>query len=206
MMSMSISYEASGRRHQKARTRTALIRAARRLLERGVTPNVEDAAAEASISRATAYRYFPNQDALIVAAHPEVEAVSLLGAAPPVDVEARLDTVVTRLAGMFLAAEASYRAMLRLSLSSDADGRRELALRKGRRFIWITEALEPVRGDMKRAAFERLVHAVAAAVGIEALVTLTDLAGISRKRAVEVMRWSARSLLKAALDDPSAGA
>jgi hypothetical protein len=41
-------------------------------------------------------------------------------------------------------------------------------------------------------------------VGIEALVWLTDIAGLSRQQAVEVMRWSARSLLRAALAEPDA--
>jgi len=198
-MSMSISYEDTGRRHQKARTRAALVRAARELLASGLTPTVEETAEAASISRATAYRYFPNQQELLVAAHPEVEATSLLGPKPPEDPEARLDAVVTGLAEMFLDAEESYRAMLRLSLEPDAADRGELALRKGRRFIWIEDALEPLRHRLPAGEFERLVHAVAAVVGIEALVTLTDLAGVSREQAVEVMRWSARALLRAAL-------
>lgn len=134
-----------------------------------------------------------------MAAHPEVEARSLLEPDPPGDPEARLDAVVAGLAEIFLGAEESYRSVLRLSLEPDAADRGELDLRKGRRFIWITEALEPLRDRLARSEFERLVHAVSAAVGIEALVTLTDLAGLSRERAVEVMRWSARALLRAAL-------
>jgi hypothetical protein len=47
-------------------------------------------------------------------------------------------------------------------------------------------------------------HAIGAVVGIEALVWLTDIAGLSRQQAVEVMRWSARSLLRAALAEPDA--
>ena len=82
-MSMSISYEATGRTTQKARTRPALIDAARRLLAAGRTPSVEDAAEAAAVSRATAYRYFPNRRALLVAAHPEVEATDLLGEDAP---------------------------------------------------------------------------------------------------------------------------
>ena len=201
-MSMSISYEATGRRNQKARTRAALVRAARELLASGSTPTVEETAEAASISRATAYRYFPNQQELLVAAHPEVEATSLLGSEPPEDPGARLDMVVTGLAEMFLDAEESYRAMLRLSLEPDAADRGELALRKGRRFIWIEDALEPLRQRLPAGEFERLVNAVAAVVGIEAFVTLTDLAGVSRARAVEIMRWSARALLRAATEVP----
>jgi AcrR family transcriptional regulator len=198
-MSMSISYESSGRRNQKARTRAALVESARDQLARGATPTVEDAAEAAGISRATAYRYFPNQQALLLVAHPEVEAMSLLGASPPTDVEERLDRVVVGLAEMFLAAEQSYRAMLRLSLENEVADRGELALRKGRRYLWIRDALEPVRGRMASDGFERLVHGLSVAIGIEALVTLVDLAGLSREDAVEVMRWSARSLLRSAL-------
>ena len=38
-----------------------------------------------SISRTTAYRYFPNKRALLVAAHPEIAATSMLPANPPQD-------------------------------------------------------------------------------------------------------------------------
>ena len=196
---MSISYEQTGRRRQKARTRTALIDAARALVKEGRSPTVEEAAEAASISRATAYRYFANREALLVAAHPEVEARSLLGDEPPTDPEARLDRVVTGLARLFLNSEASYRTMLRLSLESDAPGR-QLALRKGRRYLWIEDALEPVRERLDSDEYERLKHALAAAIGIEALVALIDLGGLPRERAVEVMRWSARALLRAALE------
>ena len=69
---MTTSYEVGGRTRQKLRTRTAVVDAARALLAEGLTPTVEAAAERASISRTTAYRYFPSQRALLVAAHPEV--------------------------------------------------------------------------------------------------------------------------------------
>jgi AcrR family transcriptional regulator len=68
----------------------------------GVTPTVEDAAASASISRTTAYRYFPNKRALLVAAHPEIAATSMLPANPPRDPAARLDAVVRNFSAMIL--------------------------------------------------------------------------------------------------------
>ncbi|HEX6228383.1 MAG TPA: TetR family transcriptional regulator, partial [Solirubrobacterales bacterium] len=190
---MSISYEDTGRTKQKSRTRAALIAAARQLLAQGRTPTVEQAAAAASISRATAYRYFANQRALLVAAHPEVEAPSLLGPEPPTDPEARLDLVVTGLADIFIGAEETYRTMLRLSLESGNRG--ELALREGRRLLWIDDAIVPLRDRLPADTYQRLVNALAAAVGIEALVALTDLARLSHQEAVTIMRWSARALL-----------
>lgn len=202
MMSMSIAYKDTGRRAQKERTWAALVDAARALIADGTTPTVEAAAAAASISRATAYRYFRNAQELMVAAHPEVAATSLLREDAPTDPEARLDAAVVGLARIFLDAEPSYRAMLRLSLEPDTADRGELALRTGRRFLWIEDALEPLRDRLEPGAFARLVQAVAVVAGIEALVTLTDLAGLDRDEAVEVMRWSARSLVRASLADP----
>ena len=45
---MSIAYESAGRTHQKQRTRQALIDAARELVARGITPKVDEAAANAA--------------------------------------------------------------------------------------------------------------------------------------------------------------
>ncbi len=198
-MGMSVSYATTGRHRQKARTRVALVAAARDLLAAGRTPTVEQAAAATGISRATAYRYFPNRWELLAAAHPEVEKRSLLGPEPPADPEVRLDRMVVALAEMFLAAEPAYRAMLRLALEPDPADRGELPLRQGLRIPWIEDALAPLEEQLAPAELRRLVHALAATVGIEALVTLTDLVGLPAEDAVEVMRWSARSLLRAAL-------
>jgi len=197
---MSIPYELTGRKSQKARTRNALIAATRDLLAQGLTPTVEQAAAAVSISRTTAYRYFPNQRALLVAAHPEIEMRSLLGPNPPTDVEARLEAVVGEFARLTVKTEPELRAMLRLSLDPDPADGGDLALRKGRGIVWFEDALAPLRGRIPEAGFRRLVLAIRSAVGIEALVWLTDIAGLSREEAVEVMHWSAQALLRAALD------
>jgi AcrR family transcriptional regulator len=198
-MSMSISYEQTGRTQQKARTRSALIAATRELLAQGVTPNVEDAAAAASISRATAYRYFPNQRALLAAAYPEIGERSLLGPDAPVDVEARLDLVVQELTRFTIEHEPEMRTMLRLSLDPDPAHRGDLLLRRGRAIGWIEDALAPLRGEMPEPDLRRLALAIRSAAGIEALVWLTDIARLSRQEAAALMRWSALALLHYAL-------
>jgi AcrR family transcriptional regulator len=198
---MSIAYESAGRTHQKQRTRQALIDAARELVAQGITPKVDEAAATASISRTTAYRYFPNQRALLIAAHPEIEARSLLPEVPPADPEARLDAVIQTFLRLIVDTEPQQRTMLRLSLDPDPSLRGELPLRQGRAIGWITEALAPLRDRMSEAQLKRLAVAIRSTAGIEALVWLTDIAGLSRKQAVEVMRGSARALLRSALAD-----
>lgn len=198
-MVMSIPYEAVGRTQQKQRTRTALLDAARELIVQGVEPTVDAAAAAASISRTTAYRYFPNQRALLVAAHPETEARSLLPPDAPDDPGARLDLVIDAFTRLMVDTEPQLRTMLRLSLEVDAADRPQLLLRQGRVIGWIEEALAPLRGQLSEPELRRLVLAIRSAVGIEALVWLTDVAGLSRAEAVEVMRWSAGALFRSAL-------
>jgi len=201
-MAMAIPYELGGRTSQKARTREALVTAARDLLASGQTPTVEQAAGEASISRTTAYRYFPNQRALLVATFPEIATTSLLSDPPPEDPFARLDIVAEALANQIVDHEPQLRAQLRVSLEPDSDGPRELPFRTGRAIGWIEEALAPLAGRMPESALHRLVLAIRCAVGIEALVWLTDVAGLSREEAAEIMRWSARALLGSVLAEP----
>src|SRR3982074_3412556 len=155
-MMMSIPYELNGRVDQKRRTRDALIAAARDLVADGRTPPGEAAAEAASISRTTAYRYFPNQRALLVAAHPETGASSMLPDDAPDDVETRLDLVVDAFTRMIVDTEAQQRTMLRLSLEADPVERTQLPLRQGRAIKWIEEALAPLREQMSDAEVHRL--------------------------------------------------
>jgi AcrR family transcriptional regulator len=203
-MGMSIPYELSGRRDQKRRTRDALIAAARQLIANGVTPTVDGAAEAASISRTTAYRYFPNQRSLLVAAHPETGASSLLPDDAPDDVATRLDLVVDAFTRMIVETESQQRSMLRLSLEADPAERAELPLRQGRAIKWFEEALAPLREQMSEAEVHRLALAIRSATGIEALAWLTDVAGLSRDDAAELMRSSARGLLRSACVDGTA--
>src|SRR5262245_29357977 len=122
---MSTAYEEVGRVRQKRRTREALVAAARELVADGLTPTVEDAAERASVSRTTAYRYFPSQAALLATAHPEIVTTTLLPDPAPTDVTARLEVVVAHVTDMVVATEAQQRTMLRLSLEPRT-GRDEL--------------------------------------------------------------------------------
>ena len=191
----------TGRWRQKQRTRQALIDAARELVTLGSAPTVEHAAERAGISRTTAYRYFANQRSLLVAAHPETVASSLLPPDAPDDVAERLQVVVERFTDLISDTEQQQRTMLRLSLEPPGAEPAALPLRQGRAIGWIEEALEPLRGRLSDDQVHRLALAVRSATGIEALVWLTDVAALPRGEALALMRWSAQALLHAALSD-----
>ncbi|WP_410792448.1 TetR/AcrR family transcriptional regulator [Kribbella sp. C-35] len=198
---MSTAYEQSGRTRQKQRTRNDLIAAARELITQGGSaPTVEEAAAAASISRTTAYRYFRSQAELLAAAHPEVELTSLLPADSGDDPEARLLAVVAAFVKIVLEFEPQQRTMLRLSLEPSSQPG-QLPLRQGRGIGWFEDALSPARDRLSEAAVHRLAVAVRSAVGIEALVWLVDVAGLSRDEAADVMLSSARAIVRAGLSE-----
>jgi AcrR family transcriptional regulator len=199
--SVSTRYEVGGRSRQKQRTRAALIAATRDLIASGgATPTVAEAAEAAAVSRTTAYRYFPTQKALLLAAHPEVVATSMLPVGVTDQPEERLTAAVRGFLAMVRDTEPQQRTMLRLSLESDP-APHELPLRQGRAIAWFAEALEPLVDELGADGVRRLAVAVRAVAGIEVLVWLTDVAGMSGDEAVEQMVWSSVALLRRTLAD-----
>ena len=140
---------------------------------------------------------------MLAAAHPETAWQSALPEDPPRDVAARLDLVLAATPKMLLETESQQRTMLRLSLEAGPEERAQLPLRQGRVIKWLEEALEPLEESMTVEDRHRLALAIRSATGIEALAWLTDVGGLSRADAVELMRWSARAMLdvSAAIDN-----
>lgn len=198
-MRQTLPYERTGRVGQKARTRDALIAAARELLAEGANPTMEAAATRASISRTTAYRYFAGTRALLVATYPHIDRESLLGADAPADPEARLAAVVDDHMRRILTFEPEQRTVLRLSLEPGGSGAPELPMHRGMRIGWIEDALAPLRDRLAPDDLRRLVLGIGATIGIEAFVWLTDIARLAREDAVAIMRSNALALLTAAL-------
>ncbi|MEV6411271.1 helix-turn-helix domain-containing protein [Kribbella sp. NPDC051718] len=192
-------YETGGRSRQKQRTRDALVTAARELVAAGVTPTVEQAAAAADVSRPTAYRYFPNQRALLAAAHPETTTTSLLPADPPSAVSERLAAVMDTFIRLLVETEAQQRTMLRIALEADPTERAALPLRQGRAIGWIEEALLPLQDELPAETVHQLAIAIRSVAGIEAFSWLLDVAKLPHAEAVRLMKWSTQSLLAAAL-------
>jgi AcrR family transcriptional regulator len=196
MMVMAIPYEATGRTQQKSRTRQALVEATHELLAEGLTPQVEDAAERAGISRTTAYRYFPNQRSLLLAAQPQIQPDTLLPADAPADPKARLDVFMAAFTRYNFDWEPQLRTALRLSLEPGAS---KPVLRRGRAIGWIEDALAPLRDSHPDTDVRQLAIAIRAATGIESLIWLLDIAGLTRAEAAETVRHTAQAQLDAAL-------
>lgn len=201
----------SPRHQQKARTRAAIIEAAQQLSRRGGTPTVADAAERAGVSRATAYRYFPTQEALLVEladVAPRVTSVDeAMARLSTPDVERRLLTLLDTFGPITLAEEEHFRRALRVYQDTWLRSRRNNggdnppAVREGRRMRWLDTALEPL--DLPAARKRRLRAALALTLGADSLVVMKDVCGLDDEEALEVLRWTAQTLLRAELSPPA---
>jgi hypothetical protein len=97
--------------------------------------------------------------------------------------------------------EPQLRSTLRLSLDPDPSHRERILLPGGRAIGWIEDALAPLRERRSAADVHRLALAIRSAVGIEALVWLTDVAGLSREATAGIICSSVRAGLRSALAD-----
>ena len=195
--------EAIGRPNQRSRTRKDLLLATARLLKQGRKPTLEEVAEEAMVSRATAYRYFPSVDALLVEAPLEGavpdpdELFRDVSSDDPVERLERVDTVLQQ---MIADNEPALRMMLSSSLqhSVSGDDSREIPVRQNRRTALIEAALFPVRKQFRPGMSRTLAHALALIIGTESTVVFKDVLGVDETDARKVRRWAIRALVDAA--------
>jgi AcrR family transcriptional regulator len=194
-----------GRIRQKLRTRRQILTAASILVADGKTPTVAEAADAARVSRRTAYRYFPTQPKLLTEAAleglraPMEAALAEVPAGPNVhDVESRVAALIDQMQSMALRHESSLRTMIHQTVLERVSG---VPRRGTRRIDWIESAVKPLRKRLGKKAYARLVSGLALCGGIEALLVLRDICGLSESDAIEVSRWAALALLRQALKE-----
>jgi AcrR family transcriptional regulator len=195
--------EKSGRPNQRTRTRKDLLRAAARLVKQGHAPTLEEVASEALVSRATAYRYFPSIEALLVEAAVDVsvpEPEEIFGDDATPDPVERLQRVDTVLHDSIVANEPLLRSMLAHTLQQgvSADGDGKTPRRQNRRTPLIEAALEPARDQFKPATLRMLTRALALVIGTEAAIVVKDVLQLDDAEARKTKRWAIRALVEAA--------
>lgn len=193
----------TARGNQKLRTRKDLLQTAARLIREGRKPSLDEIAEEALVSRATAYRYFPSAEALLVEASFDVDtpqADKVFGGVSPDDPVERLERVDAAFHDMIQANEPSLRMMLVHSLQRSLQGKGsdKLPARQNRRTPLIEAALAPARRQFRPADLHMLSKALALVIGTEAMMVFKDVLQLDDAEARKVKRWAIRALVEAA--------
>lgn len=212
---MDTKRQADSRANQKARTRSAIVEAAQRLRRGGVeAPTVAQAAQAAQVSRATAYRYFPTQDALFVelqSVTPTVVPVeNMLSSLTSEDVGHRLELLLETFGPIVLSHEEHLRRALAVYLDTWLRNRRSgsdqaPAVREGRRMRWLDHVLMPL-DELPDHTRRRLRAALALTLGIDSVVVMKDVCQLDNEEALDVLRWTATTILRAVLESSSSDA
>lgn len=190
----------SGRTQQKLRTREALLRAVRDLLEQGHNPTLEEVAEAAMVSRATAYRYFPSIEAVVAEA--AVEQAVLDPGAVIGDRRDLLDRCLAAVAGSTTALLDNEVAMHVMAKSAAdrwlaaPDG--DAAARPGRRLELIDAAIEPHADRLGPEVTDRLRSALGLVSGMEAVISARDVLGLDHDQAIASFAWAVTALVAVA--------
>lgn len=196
------------RANQRRRTKAAIMEGARTLLLDGKVPSIAEAAEEAGVSRATAYRYFPTQGALVQEAADEVLGRSAweerLGVAG--ELTERVERYVSLIFGLMRENEALMRGSLLLALEQWAklqagEELGEEPIKRGGRLEAIRATLEPFTQELDGEAIRRLSVALSLVVGIEAHVVFREIWGLDDDEARGISLWMARVLAEATAEE-----
>ncbi len=190
-------------RGPRARMQRTLLATAMDLMQGGLIPSVSDVAEAAGVSRATAYRYFPSQAAMIQAASEEALRPVFGWKNDDGSATERLEALITFAYPHIDAYEATHRATLLMALDQWARGRAgtlgdEPPIVRGNRRRLLSEAAKPLREHLGKAGFTRLTQALSLLFGTEAFVVLKDIWELDRESAQSVALWAARALVTAA--------
>jgi AcrR family transcriptional regulator len=182
-----------------------MVSTASRLMQAGLTPSVSEVAEAAEVSRATAYRYFPSEAALVHAVVDEALGPILDWTDTSTDAETRVRHLFEKSLPRIAEFEATFKAALRLSLDQWAREQvgalgDEPRFRRGHRVELLNEALAPLRTTLSGAEFDRLSQALSMLFGVEVYTALKDIWGVSPDHSADVAQWAACALVRTSVE------
>lgn len=186
--------------------RTRLADAARAQLRADGPMTVAAVAARAGVSRATAYRHFLSNDAVLLWATRPADGQPLLpppaidDAGPGTGPTDRAEALIRTTAAWAFQHERELRAVLAVSLTLDraqqGHSPRKAHMQRDR---WIAELLTSLPAHVPPETRTRLAAALTPLFGSDAIVWTRDAADLTVSDAVDTLAWMARALITAAL-------
>ncbi|MDN7673657.1 TetR/AcrR family transcriptional regulator [Burkholderia oklahomensis] len=189
----------------RTQTRDLLLQTALSMLEQGWFPSITELANASGVSRATAYRYFPSQAALVSTVVDESLGPVLQWQPTSTSVEARVNELLDFAYPRMEQHEGALRAALQVALQQWANERARRAedepkYRRGNRKRLLSLAVEPLlQAGVAPAAAARLAQSLSLLYGTEAMVVLKDFWGLDFQQFMNVVKWTSSALVRATL-------
>lgn len=185
------------------RMRELLTTAARDQLRDGGPMTVQAVAHRAGVSRATAYRYLLNNDAVVLwATRGTIErSLELDGLDEDIDEPSlpdRAAALVRRAGEWAFEHERELRAVLLSSVQPNSPSSRQGRMQRDQ---WIETLLAGLPDSVNRKASTRLAAALTALFGSDAIVWTRDAAQLSVSDALDTLSWMAHALVATTLNE-----
>jgi len=195
---MNKQYIDSGRKKQKLKTRSILLKTTQKLLAKGIDFSLEDVAKKAKVSRATIYRYYSNIDVLSAEAGLDLNTESpkaIHDELQHLDTPEKILAIQAYFNQLTVDHEAAFRKYISIVLASDS----QIAKRGARRPKTLQLALAKKDLGIDDTQSQNLANIATVLMGIEAFVATKDVCGLSNHESIETLQWGLEMVLKGAL-------
>lgn len=192
----------------KQRTYNHLINVALDALDKGCELTITELADKSGISRATAYRYFSTQSALISAVVESSLGPIFDWKSDKENAEERISDFLSFAFPQMLKHEGSLRAALRISLQQWAAERSSLLpktekLIRGNRKEILTTILFPLKDKLPEELYNNVVYAISIIYGSEIFMVLKDIWKLDNNQIIPLAQWIAKAIINQAEHDAS---
>ncbi|MCP4802019.1 MAG: TetR/AcrR family transcriptional regulator [Flavobacteriaceae bacterium] len=190
-------YLESGRIGQKRKTRELLLATAKKMLVKGENISVEQVALVAGISKATAYRYFSNKDILLKEASLQrglMDKDDLFGDIDVCNLNARIEKLIDYHFEVLTTNEDVFRLYLGAIMQNSVRDKKNYS-RGGKRILLIAEALLPLKKEISKETFDKMVNAISLLMGIESISILKDICGLENGSIQEMWKWMIQKII-----------
>lgn len=194
----------------RRRTFNLLINTALTLFEQGAIPSVSELAADAGVSRATAYRYFPTQSDLISATVNASLGPILTWRSDSPETQTRMEQLLAFAYPQMFKHEGALRAALYVSLQQWAQDRSasakslvndEKKLVRGHRKAILANVVEPLKHQVDNDTLDKVIRAFSLVYGSEVFLVMKDIWKMDDGGVIDITQWMAKAIINQALAD-----
>ncbi|NUF50118.1 TetR/AcrR family transcriptional regulator [Gilliamella sp. ESL0250] len=192
----------------KKRTYERLINTALEALEQGCELTITELADKSGISRATAYRYFPTQSALITAVVESSLEPIFSWRSKKQNAEERIHDFLAFAFPQMLKHEGALRAAIKVSLQQWATERASLSpqtenLVRGNRKEILSTILLPLKTELPEELYDKVIYAISIIYGSEIFMVLKDIWKLDDQSVISLSQWIAKAIINQAKQDAS---